>query len=50
MDITSEDICMNTTKMYINLKDQIHRLEGPAIEYSNGNKDWFLLDKCLKEK
>jgi len=24
----------------------VHRLDGPAIEYSNGNKYWFVDDKC----
>jgi len=27
-----------------------HRLDGPAIEYVNGFKSWYILNKHLKEK
>jgi hypothetical protein len=28
-----------------NLADKLHRLDGPAIEYTHGDKYWFLNDK-----
>ena len=28
--------------IYWHLNDEIHREDGPAVEYSNGNKAWFL--------
>ena len=30
---------------YYNDKNQLHREDGPAIEYSNGTKYWFLNGK-----
>jgi len=27
-----------------------HRLDGPAVEYANGNKFWYVDDKQLTEK
>jgi len=27
-----------------------HRLDGPAVEYANGNKFWWVDDKHLTEK
>ena len=32
------------TKRYY-LNDQYHRIDGPAIEYTNGSKYWFLHDQ-----
>ena len=32
----------NGTKRYYNNLDQLHRVDGPAIEYSNGDKSWYL--------
>jgi len=29
-------------KIYINLKKQFHRLDGSAIEYVNGDKEWWV--------
>jgi len=26
--------------------NRLHRLDGPAIEYSNGTKEWFQCGKC----
>jgi len=46
----NRDIYMNKSKMYINeygdkeyrdLKNQLHRVNGPAIEWKNGTKFWF---------
>jgi hypothetical protein len=28
-------------KIYRNESGKLHRLDGPAIEYSNGDKEWF---------
>ena len=33
------------SKFYFNLKDQIHRIGKPAIEYSNGTKIWKINGK-----
>jgi len=53
MDTSNKDIHMNTTKMYINefgdkiyknSKRQYHRLDGPAVEWLNGNKWWYKED------
>jgi len=54
MDISNKDIYMNKTKMYIdefgnkifeNSKGELHRLDGPAIEYSDGSKLWYKEEK-----
>ena len=29
-------------KEYRNEKGELHRLDGPAVEFSNGNKWWYL--------
>ena len=29
------------TRWYYNSANQLHRDEGPAIEYPNGNKEWW---------
>jgi hypothetical protein len=31
----------NGNKVWRNSKGQIHRIKGPAIEYSNGDKEWL---------
>lgn len=33
------------TKFRLNQNNQLHRLDGPAIEYTNGIKAWFQNDK-----
>jgi len=38
----------NGTK-YWYLNDQLHREDGPAIEYANGDKSWYLNGKCHRE-
>lgn len=30
---------------WYNNKDEIHRLDGPAIEYANGDKEWWVKGK-----
>jgi hypothetical protein len=29
------------TKRYKNAKKQLHRLDGPAVEWADGNKKWY---------
>ena len=33
------------TRMYYNSAGQLHRLDGPAIEYANSNKEWWQNDQ-----
>ena len=35
--------------VYYNAKGQRHRKAGPAIEYVDGDKLWYLYRKCLKK-
>ena len=35
----------NKTICWYNKKDQLHRLDGPAIEYADGYKVWFVEGK-----
>ena len=34
---------------YWYLNDQLHREDGPAIEYANGDKSWYLNGKPNRE-
>jgi hypothetical protein len=34
------------TKRWYNEKGQFHRLDGPAVEYADGFKLWYVNDKC----
>lgn len=34
------------TKIWKNDKGQIHRDDGPAITWTNGNWEWWFEDKC----
>lgn len=34
---------------WYNEKDQLHREDGPAIEFSNGDKYWFRNGLCHRE-
>ncbi len=33
------------TIIWYNEKDQIHRLDGPAVEWANGYKEWWVKGK-----
>jgi len=33
-------------KFYLNDEGCYHRLDGPAIECSNGTKEWFINENC----
>jgi hypothetical protein len=39
----------NGTKCWYNAKDQRHREDGPAIEWSNGYKSWYINGQQLTE-
>ena len=34
---------------YYNEKGQLHRLDGPAIEYANGDKEWYQNNRRHRE-
>ena len=36
-------------KRYYNAEDQLHREDGPAVEWNNGSKEWWLNDKLHRE-
>lgn len=36
-----------TKRWYLNRK--LHRLDGPAVEYSNGTAEWFLNDRLHRD-
>ena len=40
----------NGNKIYRNESGKLHRLDGPAIEYSNGDKEWFKNARKFKNK
>ncbi len=35
---------------WFNDKDQLHREDGPAQEYANGEKSWWLNNACYTER
>ena len=37
----------NRTEWYMNGK--LHRIDGPAVEYTNGTKYWYMNGKCHRE-
>jgi len=37
-----------TTRWY-NLEDQLHRENGPALEYTDGYKEWYINGKLHRE-
>jgi hypothetical protein len=37
------------TRRWYNEHDQHHREDGPAIEYANGDKSWFINDQFHRE-
>jgi len=40
---------MTTRKEYRNLKGELHRENGPAIEWTSGTKEWWLNGKRHRE-
>ena len=41
-------IDLDGIKHWRNKKGQIHRENGPAVEYSDGHKEWWLNGKRIK--
>jgi len=39
----------NGTKRWFNQKDQLHREDGPAVEYADGTKRWFQQGKFHRD-
>ncbi len=35
--------------VYYNEKDQLHRLDGPAIEWNDGSKEWWINNERHRE-
>jgi hypothetical protein len=42
------DIKYNT-KYWYNSKMELHRVDGPAVEYPNGNKSWYINGRAHRE-
>ena len=40
--MSNPEIDEDGTKQWYNDYDQLHRLDGPAVEYVNGEKYWFV--------
>jgi hypothetical protein len=40
-------ISTNGTKVWYNDKGEFHRLDGPAIEWIKGRKDWCINNKTI---
>ena len=38
------------TKRYYNENNQLHRENGPAIEYANGGKEWYINNQRYREE
>ena len=36
-------------KKYYSVEGKLHRLDGPAVEYANGTKQWFINDNKVTE-
>ncbi len=43
------EIKKNGDREWLNSKGQLHRIDGPAIEYSNGDKWWYINGKKHRE-
>ena len=46
-EVVRRDIHGNTG--YYNKEGQYHRLDGPAVEYANGDKAWYQNGMCHRE-
>jgi hypothetical protein len=49
MSITYTVTVYNDRTEWKNEKGQLHREDGPAIEYTNGNKSWYLNGQLHRE-
>ena len=43
------EIDVDGTVRWYNADGKLHRVNGPAIEYTDGSKDWFLNDQRHRE-
>lgn len=39
------EVAEDGTRWYYNAAEQLHRTDGPAVEYSNGDKEWWQNDQ-----
>jgi hypothetical protein len=39
---------MNGNRVWTNPAGKVHRVDGPAVEYSNGLKEWWLHDNIYR--
>jgi hypothetical protein len=39
------EISSNGTKRWFNDEGQLHRLNGPAVEYADGDESWWIEDE-----
>jgi hypothetical protein len=44
-----EEVDEDGSIRYKNSKGEYHRTDGPAIEYANGTKIWYINDKLHRE-
>jgi len=49
MNSSTMTVDNNGTKQWRNKRGQLHREDGPAIEYTSGGKSWWLHGKCHRE-
>jgi len=42
---TEKDVYENGDVFYYNSKDELHRTDGPAIEYISGSRAWYINGK-----
>ncbi len=45
MLLIEKEISEDGTHYYYNEQDQLHRVDGPAVEWANGNKYWYQNNK-----
>ena len=38
------------TRLYYNTAGQLHRTDGPAVEYADGSKTWYINGEGLSEE
>ena len=43
------EVYSNGGRHWYNEKDQLHREDGPAVEYADGYKEWFINGKLHRE-
>lgn len=45
----SSGICFDTfgNRLWVNKQGERHRIYGPAVEFANGKKEWWVEDKSI---